>query len=555
MTYTVLARKYRPRSFDTLVGQDHVVRTLKNAIANERLHHAYFFTGTRGVGKTSIGRIIAKCLNCEKGISANPCENCSSCLEIDAGRSLDLIEIDAASNTKVEDTRELLNNVQYAPTRDRFKIYLIDEVHMLSGHSFNALLKTLEEPPSHVKFILATTDPQKLPITILSRCLQFHLKNMLPEIIVQQLQLVCSQEKVPAEILALKLLSEAADGSMRDALSLLDQALAYGNNQVLLVDVETMLGSVKKTALFNLVENLGHKNGLNLLQALEALILQGGDCQALLETLLSFLHQLLLIKIVPQSLDADPIYAEKCKALSLLFKEEELQSLYQMGVQGRRDLPWAPSARIGLEMILLRMLTKMDCKAQTIVPQTERTPSSSPLTGGGPSLANKNTSEQTRPSETMPTKTTQESNQISTSSQRTLGSSPAIEKLDPSVRWDDKAPINWSSLLPQLNLTGLTLSLAENCALKNFTENKIELEIDAAHLALGHDSQRKRLEEKLSQHFNKNMSVDIQVGSVNISPAQEKKKVQEVETQNRLQKIEEDPIAQELIKAFSAKIQ
>ena len=546
MTYTVLARKYRPRSFDTLVGQDHVVRTLQNAIQNERLHHAYFLTGTRGVGKTTLGRIIAKCLNCEKGISANPCGNCDSCMEIDAGRSMDLIEIDAASNTKVEDTRELLNNVQYAPTRDRFKIYLIDEVHMLSGHSFNALLKTLEEPPAHVKFILATTDPQKLPITILSRCLQFHLKNMLPEIIAKQLQLVCQQEKMSAEEPALKLLSEAAEGSMRDALSLLDQALAYGNNQVVLTDVESLLGTVKKTALFNLVENLGQKNGLNLLTSLEALILQGGDCQAILETLLSFLHQLLLIKIVPQTLDDDSTYAEKCKTLSALFKEEALQALYQIGVQGRRDLAWAPSGKIGLEMILLQMLTEvkgtsaidlgLKPSSHHIQPppheervsenspiQTGGTPSSSPLTGGGPLPAPENI----------------------------IAKTPALKTAIPHPR----DTLNWTILVPQLNLAGLTLSLAENCVLKRFADDKIELKIDAEHLALAHDSQRKRLQEKLSTHFNTAIQVEIQVGNAVASPAEEKKQILNEETRERLQKINEDPIAQELIKTFSATMQ
>jgi DNA polymerase-3 subunit gamma/tau len=537
MTYTVLARKYRPRSFDTFVGQDPVVRTLKNAIQNERLHHAYFLTGTRGVGKTTLGRLIAKCFNCEKGISATPCGSCSSCQEIDAAQSLDLIEIDAASNTKVEDTRELLNNVQYAPTRDRFKIYLIDEVHMLSGHSFNALLKTLEEPPTHVKFILATTDPQKLPITILSRCLQFHLKNMLPEVIAQQLQTVCEQENVIFESLALRLVSEAAEGSMRDALSLLDQALAYGNNQVLLADVESMLGSVKKTALFELIQQLGSKQGAPLIASLEKLILQGGDCQALLESLLSFFHALLLIKVVPAAFNSDPTLAGQYRALGELFTAVELEALYQIGVQGRRDLPWAPTARIGLEMILLRMLSRLKLKpADKHVADVEgKLPSVKeqfpPLIEREPLPANKSTSKLPQPPEIrMP-----------------FSESPAPTTTDSSL--------NWAELIPHLNLTGLTLSLAEHCALKSFKDNKLALQIEATHAPLAHEAQRKRLQEKLHHHFQKAIVLEIITGNTIASPAQEKKQILDADTQVAEAKLAQDPIAQQLIKTFSATIQ
>jgi DNA polymerase-3 subunit gamma/tau len=573
MTYTVLARKYRPRFFESLVGQDSIVRTLKNALQNGRLHHAYFLTGTRGVGKTTLGRLIAKCLNCEKGISATPCGTCSSCQEIDSGRSLDLIEIDAASNTKVEDTRELLNNVQYAPTRDRFKIYLIDEVHMLSGHSFNALLKTLEEPPAHVKFILATTDPQKLPITILSRCLQFHLKNMAPSIIAKQLQTVCEQEKVLAESAALSLLSESAEGSMRDALSLLDQALAYGNNQVLLNDVETMLGSVKKIALFDLIENLGSKQGPGLLHALEKLIFQGADCEGVLESLLSCFHKLLLVKIIPTALDEDQSFADKYRALSQLLSAEELDALYQIGVRGRADLAFAPSPRIGLEMILLRMLTKLNTalpmKRPSLVKSEARTqPPSDPNEGS-----------QSIQSEILPLCPTQNQDDIRhkkspASSVRVSAPPPWEENLTipkstvepPSTpiesqrielstaKATDKTVI-WTHLIAQLNLSGLTLSLAEQCALKSMEDHQITLQIDPGHAALAHESQRKRLQEKLIQHFQKAIVLTIQIDNSALSPAREKQQILDANTQIAQEKLAQDPIAQQLISTFSATIQ
>ncbi|QXI42093.1 DNA polymerase III subunit gamma/tau [Pseudomonas wayambapalatensis] len=356
MSYQVLARKWRPRSFREMVGQTHVLKALINALDNQRLHHAYLFTGTRGVGKTTIARIIAKCLNCETGITSTPCGTCSVCREIDEGRFVDLIEIDAASRTKVEDTRELLDNVQYAPSRGRFKVYLIDEVHMLSTHSFNALLKTLEEPPPYVKFILATTDPQKLPATILSRCLQFSLKNMSPERVVEHLTHVLGAENVPFEEDALWLLGRAADGSMRDAMSLTDQAIAFGEGKVLAADVRAMLGTLDHGQVYGVLQALLEGDARALLEAVRALAEQGPDWNGVLSEMLNVLHRVAIAQALPEAVDNGQGDRDKVLALAGALPAEDVQFYYQMGLIGRRDLPLAPDPRGGFEMVLLRML-------------------------------------------------------------------------------------------------------------------------------------------------------------------------------------------------------
>ncbi|MBC3207815.1 DNA polymerase III subunit gamma/tau [Pseudomonas sp. SWRI111] len=356
MSYQVLARKWRPRSFREMVGQTHVLKALINALDSQRLHHAYLFTGTRGVGKTTIARIIAKCLNCETGITSSPCGECSVCREIDEGRFVDLIEIDAASRTKVEDTRELLDNVQYAPSRGRFKVYLIDEVHMLSSHSFNALLKTLEEPPPYVKFILATTDPQKLPATILSRCLQFSLKNMTPERVVEHLTHVLSAENVPFEDDALWLLGRAADGSMRDAMSLTDQAIAFGEGKVLAADVRAMLGTLDHGQVFDVLHSLIEGDAKALLEAVRHLAEQGPDWNGVLSEILNVLHRVAIAQALPEGVDNGHGDRDRVLALAQALPAEDVQFYYQMGLIGRRDLPLAPDPRGGFEMVLLRML-------------------------------------------------------------------------------------------------------------------------------------------------------------------------------------------------------
>ena len=354
MSYQVLARKYRPANFEELEGQEHVLRALINALDNDRLHHAYLFTGTRGVGKTTIARILAKCLSCENGVSSKPCGECSACREIAEGRSVDLIEVDAASRTRVEDTRELLDNVQYMPTRSRFKVYLIDEVHMLSNHSFNALLKTLEEPPEHVKFLLATTDPKKLPITVLSRCLQFNLKNLSPERIVNHLKQILATESIEYEENAL---GRAADGSMRDALSLTDQAISYGNNSVRDADVKQMLGSIDQKEVFGILNALFAKNAAELLATIQHLSEFSPDYGALMGDILSILHRVAVAQEVPTSVDNSHGDEAVIRALAESVHCEDLQLFYQIGLMGQRDLAFAPDARTGFEMSMLRMLT------------------------------------------------------------------------------------------------------------------------------------------------------------------------------------------------------
>ncbi len=356
MSYQVLARKWRPRNFKEMVGQEHVLRALINALDNDRLHHAFLFTGTRGVGKTTISRILAKSLNCDQGVSSSPCGVCGSCKEIDEGRFIDLIEVDAASKTKVEDTRELLENVQYSPTRGRYKVYLIDEVHMLSSHSFNALLKTLEEPPPHVKFLLATTDPQKLPVTILSRCLQFSLRRLPIDLISNHLKYLLEQEQIPFQIEALPLIAHAADGSMRDGLSLLEQAIAYGGGEVQESETRSMLGTIDRHYIFNLLSNLSQHDGAAVMQSVEELSAQAPNYHAICAELISTLQRLALAQMVPNALTNEEQQSEELHSLATQMTPETVQLYYQIALHMRRDLPLAPDPRGGLEMGLLRML-------------------------------------------------------------------------------------------------------------------------------------------------------------------------------------------------------
>ena len=357
MSYQVLARKWRPQAFADVVGQEHVLTALANGLSLGRIHHAYLFSGTRGVGKTTIARLLAKGLNCETGITATPCGQCDNCREIEQGRFVDLIEIDAASRTKVEDTRDLLDNVQYAPARGRFKVYLIDEVHMLSRHSFNALLKTLEEPPSHVKFLLATTDPQKLPVTILSRCLQFHLKALDVDQIRQQLEHVLQQEQIDSETRALQLLARAADGSMRDALSLTDQAIAMGQGAVTSTTVSAMLGTLDDEQPLGLLEALVDGEGQQVMSLLSQAASRGVEWEALLVEMLRLLHQIAMVQLLPTSLnDDDESNALRLRELARVVPPADLQLYYQTLLMGRKDLPIAPDRRMGVEMTLLRAL-------------------------------------------------------------------------------------------------------------------------------------------------------------------------------------------------------
>ncbi|EMD9176006.1 DNA polymerase III subunit gamma/tau [Cronobacter turicensis] len=357
MSYQVLARKWRPQTFADVVGQEHVLTALANGLSLGRIHHAYLFSGTRGVGKTSIARLLAKGLNCETGITATPCGVCDNCREIEQGRFVDLIEIDAASRTKVEDTRDLLDNVQYAPARGRFKVYLIDEVHMLSRHSFNALLKTLEEPPAHVKFLLATTDPQKLPVTILSRCLQFHLRALDPDQIRQQLEHVLTQEGIAHEPRALQLLARAADGSLRDALSLTDQAIASGDGQVTTQAVGAMLGTLDDDQALSLIEALVAADGERVMQQINDAAARGVEWEALLVEMLGLLHRVAMVQLSPSALGADMAPLEpRLRELARAVPPGDIQLYYQTLLIGRKELPWAPERRMGVEMTMLRAL-------------------------------------------------------------------------------------------------------------------------------------------------------------------------------------------------------
>ncbi len=389
MSYQVLARKWRPHSFQEMVGQGHVLRALVNALDHQRLHHACLFTGTRGVGKTTLARIIAKCLNCEQGVSSTPCGQCPACREIDEGRFVDLIEVDAASRTKVEDTRELLDNVQYAPTRGRYKVYLIDEVHMLSTHSFNALLKTLEEPPPHVRFLLATTDPQKLPVTILSRCLQFALKSLAPERIVGHLAHVLGVEQIPFDTEALWLLGRAADGSMRDALSLTDQAIAFGEGQVMSTEVRAMLGTLDPYQVYGVLQAVLENDGRAALERVASLAEQGPDWAGVLAEMLNVLHRVAMAQLLPDAVDNSLGDREQVLALARLVPTEDVQFYYQVGLIGRRDLPLAPEPRSGFEMVLLRMLAFRPVDAP-VLPRGALTlpdPAGLPASASGPVAA------------------------------------------------------------------------------------------------------------------------------------------------------------------------
>src|SRR5580658_11139031 len=354
--YTALARKWRPHSFGEMTGQEHVLRALSNALTSDRVHHAFLFAGTRGVGKTTVARILAKCLNCERGVSATPCGECASCREIDAGRSVDLIEVDAASRTRVDDTRELLDNVQYAPTRSRYKIYLIDEVHMLSAHSFNALLKTLEEPPPHVKFLLATTDPQKLPVTVLSRCLQFNLKRLSVALISSRLKEILEAEKIPYEHAALALLAQAGDGSLRDALSLLDQLLAYGDGAAREAEARAMLGTVQRDLVVRLAQLLAAADATALLDYVHSLEEWAPDYGQLLDELAALLERVALRQIVPNYAGDELHPAELLAPLAEQLGPEDTQLYYQIAIIGRRDLGLAPDPHTGFRMTMLRML-------------------------------------------------------------------------------------------------------------------------------------------------------------------------------------------------------
>lgn len=614
MSYQVLARKWRPRTFRELVGQQHVLQALVNALDHDRLHHAYLFTGTRGVGKTTIARILARCLNCETGVSSEPCGQCGACTEINEGRFIDLIEVDAASRTKVEDTRELLENVQYAPTRGRYKVYLIDEVHMLSTHSFNALLKTLEEPPPHVKFLLATTDPQKLPVTILSRCLQFHLKNMEPERIVGHLQHVLEQEMVPFEEPALWQIGRSADGSMRDALSLTDQAIAYGGGKITEQDVITMLGAIDQSLMYQVLSALADSNAKDVFAAVAALSEHAPDYSSALADLLSILHRIAIAQTLPEAIDNHQGDQDKVLALAQVLPAEDVQLFYQTALLGRRDLPLSPSARIGFEMVLLRMLAFRPQGVHSVPTQAL------PQANDGNDASQTESMEGSTPPKKFEADTEQSVSKAIASSMPKIEPQPEIEsqpEIEPqpaievksaiadavlpvvdkrglsgeqlaamglqparqipmpknepaaaqalpeaqsiggndAVALEALTPELWLTVYKGLNVGGVLQSTVSNCQLMGRQDNEVHFMLDENNSTLYDEIHQQRLSDLLSDYFSQPVKAVIQLGSVNYeTPATRSIKLKQENFERALKGLNSDPFTQALVEQYDAKL-
>lgn len=549
MSYQVLARKWRPRSFGTMVGQEHVLRALINALDNERLHHAYLFTGTRGVGKTTIARIFAKSLNCENGVTSNPCGVCSACTEIDEGRFIDLIEVDAASRTKVEDTRELLENVQYAPTRGRYKVYLIDEVHMLSTHSFNALLKTLEEPPPHVKFLLATTDPQKLPVTILSRCLQFNLKRMSPEMIAGHLENVLKAEEVEYDNMALLQIADGADGSMRDALSLLDQAIAFGGGSLKDEEVRTMLGTIDRSYVFRLLQALASHDAQALLDNIQGLAQMGIDFTSVLSELISQLHKVALAQVAPKALDQMPD-EHTLKDLASEISPEDVQLYYQIGITGRRDLPFAPDLRSGFEMIMLRMLAfrPVLVSSNATNPQPVSGQAPAPISGGGRTSQAATPQNQAQPANPAPAQ--QEA--PAPTAAPSPSAAPSSSQMQPSGAGRNGS---WHEIVSQLGLRGMAQQLAVNSVLTSREGDLMNLTLSQQHSSLRSPAMEQRLQEALSNYLGQPIRLNYSVGELSEeTPAHMEQRAAEDRQQAAVNTIQNDPNVQHIRDTFGGEV-
>ena len=552
MSYQVLARKWRPRSFAEMVGQAHVLRALINALDNDRLHHAFLFTGTRGVGKTTVARILAKSLNCEQGVSSTPCGECNSCREIDEGRFVDLIEVDAASRTKVEDTRDLLENVQYAPSRGRYKVYLIDEVHMLSKHSFNALLKTLEEPPPHVKFLLATTDPQRLPITILSRSLQFNLKHLSVELIEEHLKKLIEAEGISAENEAISQIARAADGSMRDGLSLLDQAIAYGGGKLEAADVSEMLGSIDRDRIITLLQALASADAERLMAEVRGLQEFSPDYGDALGDLTSVLHHIALAQLVPGALDSHYPHKEAVLQLAKDMSAEDVQLYYQIGVVGRRDLPLAPEARIGFEMVLLRMLAFRPATASSMPPVVPE----------NTAIRNESVKSETKDSATSASMGkphgVQETSPVPVAApvSATKNTSAVAEPVDGTAGKTVQAD-NWIDLIKVLPLAGVTRQLAENCALLSCDNNHYQLSLDTLHEHLNNEGRKESLRKALEEYLGEPVKLAIAVGTdgANQTPAAVQKSENEARQQAAENAVSSDNHVANILEHFSGAIQ
>lgn len=550
MSYQVLARKWRPKSFSEMAGQEHVLQALINALDNDRLHHAYLFTGTRGVGKTTIGRILSKCLNCEKGVSSVPCGECSSCTEIDAGRFIDLIEVDAASRTGVDDMRDLLDNVQYAPSRGRFKIYLIDEIHMLSKSSFAALLKTLEEPPPHVKFLFATTDPQKLPITVLSRCLQFNLKNLSAERITEHLKYVLGEEKVPFEEAGLWSLGRAADGSMRDALSLTDQAVGHGGGSITESDVISMLGTIERHFVVDICIAMASQNGEKLLSSVGQMAEHSPDYDAALGDVLSIWHQVAILQTVPEALDRGISHFDELANLAETVSREDVQLFYQICLLGRKDLPLAPEQRAGFEMVMLRAMAFRPAENGRPVPlkspppeveQPAKKPEPAPtadVSHHSAGIAYKD------PNESLDAEATVEENKLKETLEALdidlLNEEPAVEitnddkvelladnvtELDKSISADSQVcegvnkvslneflPSHWIEVRRQLKIGASLGEIASHCLFTARVDDVLQFIIDDQENSLFDASHQESLGVALSDYFDHPLTVSINSG-------------------------------------------
>ena len=559
MSYTVLARKWRPRRFADLVGQQHVVQALVNSLAAERLHHAYLFAGTRGVGKTTVARIFAKALNCEKGIVPEPCGECSTCVAIDEGRFVDLLEVDAASRTRIDDTRELLDNVQYAPTRGRFKVYLIDEVHMLSNHSFNALLKTLEEPPPHVKFLLATTDPQKLPVTVLSRCLQFNLKRLAPGLIEGQLSRICGVEQVPAESAGLSAIARAADGSLRDALSLLDQAIAFGNGKIEAGPVNAMLGTIDRGYVLRMLSALSAGDGAALLEEVARLEELSPDYSAVLDDIAATLQQLAVMQLVRGRLDDESgALTELAQSLS----PEDVQLYYQIALQGRRDLPISRDPRVGFEMTLLRMLAfrpltgdpaavepagRARAAGAGAPPERRAAPAASASAGTALAPA-------ARPQAAGSSAAPPAVRALAAAPEAPAPSPSAPERAERAERGEP--PKDWASVLAMLDLRGPARQLADNCDLESTAGGSWQLVLPKDKAHLNTQQLKSRLEAALKEQFGQDLRLSIVEGTVaRQTPSQRRRANENERMRTARESIENDPNVRAAQAAFDATLE
>ena len=539
MSYQVLARKYRPRSFDTLVGQAHVVQALKNALDQKRLHHAYLFTGTRGVGKTTLARILAKALNCENGISSSPCGTCSACTEIDQGRYVDLIEVDAASNTQVDNMRDLLDNAQYAPTQGQFKIYIIDEVHMLSKSAFNAMLKTLEEPPEHVKFILATTDPQKVPVTVLSRCLQFNLKQMSSASISEYMEKILKEEAINYEINAIYLIAKAANGSMRDALSILDQGIAYCGGTIEEATIKKMLGAIDQSYLFNLIQAVIDQDGQKVIEIAKHMDERNLSFEAALNDLANLIQIISVTQAIPESLEVSYLDRDQVIALSKKISAEQLQLLYQITILGRRDLYLAPDEYAGFTMTLLRMLS--------FAPQDA-------VIAKNPAIAKNDVAHSATKMESAAI-----SKDVSSETFEIKKKIEVTHEIDEDI--SDKeiskeaVPFNgnWRELVDQLKL-GLVKALAQQSELVSFKNNEIILSIADEHKHLLNEAYQKKLELSLSEHFSQRIKLVILQKGANNSPLKQKQEERSTLMKDTENAILQDQFVKSLLTEFNAEI-